>query len=278
MTQEQDLPPLPWASTREARRAERAERRRERHAGQEARTDTRRARPQIGPEVIVDAAVRILDTEGYEALTIRHLASELGTGVMTLYWHVRNKDEVLDLVADRVMGEFRVAPAGGDWRARVRDLAESVRTVLLRHPAAVALVDQRPMLGANALRLVEAALGIFRDAGFSDADAAYAYFTVSNYVVGFCAWQTANVRVASRPELERREIATMMLEYAAKLPADRYPNLVATAPQMFGGGLDERFAFGLDCLVDGLAARLEKSGADSRQARGARSDETTAEG
>ncbi len=262
MSEDRGIPPLPWWDSREARRAARAERRRERHDARDARHDRGGGREPLDPDRIVAAALRILDTEGLDALTIRRLATELGAGAMTLYWHVQNKDELLDLVADRVTAEIAI-PSDGSWRERAEAMALAFRDVLLRHPAAIPFMSDRPILGPGALRVMDAALGVFRAAGFSDDDAADAYFTVSNYVSGFCTWQAVAVRLPGQPGATQRDAGAMAREYVGRLPADRYPNLVPLAPRMFGASLDQRFRFGLESLLDGLEVRLGRARAAS---------------
>ena len=252
-----ELPPLPWNQSREDRHAARAARRRERREERaEGQGRGRRGdRPQVEPDQIVAAALHILDTEGLDALTVRRLASELGTGVMTLYWYIASKEELLGLVIDRIFGEVETPPPGGTWIQRGRVMATSMRATLMRHPAAIGPATARPGLGPNAMRLMDFALGIFRDAGFAPDDAADAYFTVSNFVTGFSAFEAASTLGPT----ERAAIR----EYLAKLPPERYANLVALAPRIFSASLDERFAFGLESLLEGLAARLERRRPDS---------------
>ncbi len=249
----------PWERSRDARHAERAARRRERHADRDARKAEKKGEPSRGgasPEAIVAAALRILDSEGLGALTIRRLASELDMGVMTLYWYIANKDELLDLVAERVASEIPTPPPGATWQDRLRLMGSGMRQTLIRHPGAVPVLAARPALGPSALGLMESVLAILREAGFGPQDAADGYFTLSNYIVGFCAWETAG----GRPR--RAEDTAEVRAYIASLPADRFPTLTALAPRIFAGSLDERFAFGLDCLLEGFAARLAASAAD----------------
>jgi len=269
VSDDERMPPLPWWDSREARRAARAERRRERHDARDARHDPGTGRVPLDPDRIVAAALHILDSEGLAALTIRRLATELGTGAMTLYWYVQNKDELLDLVADRVTTEVTI-PADGTWRERAEAMALSFRDALLRHPAALPYMSERPLLGPGALRIMDAALGVFLRAGFSDDDAADAYFTVANYVTGFSVWQASAVRLPGQAAAGQRDVAAMARDYVDRLPADRYPNLVPLAPRIFGARatLDQRFRFGLACLLDGLEVRLGRSGAASRAGAG----------
>ena len=241
-----EIPPWSLSRSREERNGERAERRRERHDRRDGRTD-RNPRVPVAPGQIVDAALRSMDAEGLEALTVRRLAAELGSGVMTLYWHIENKDELLDLVIDRVYAEVPTPAEGATWREQARSMALTMRAAFLHHPACMGPATTRPHMGPNALRLMDAALGIFRSAGMPEQDVADAYFTLTNYVTGFCAWQVTN-----RLDAPTR---ASLIDYLAQVPADRFPHLQALGARVFSGNLDERFAFGLDTLLDGLARR-----------------------
>ena len=122
---------------------------------------------------------------------------------------------------DRIFGEVETPSPGGTWIDRDRAMATGMRAALMRHPAAIGPATVRLGLGPNAMHLMDAALGIFREAGFTPDDAADAYFTVANFVTGFSAFQVASTLGPT----ERAAIR----EYLAKLPPERYPNLVALA-------------------------------------------------
>lgn len=110
-------------------------------------------KPRYSRDDIAQAAVRIADTEGIEALSMRRLATELGAGTMTLYHYIRTKDELLSLVSDAVMGEIILPPAKlkGTWRQRITAIAHSSRAVLERHPWIFDVVDD-PAVGPNGVR------------------------------------------------------------------------------------------------------------------------------
>ena len=91
------------------------------------------------------AAVAIIDAEGLEALTVRRLASELGVAPMTVYSYVRGKEEILDLVVDRVAADIEVPPVEADWRERARALGHGLRAALLAHPDGARLISERPI-------------------------------------------------------------------------------------------------------------------------------------
>lgn len=228
-------------------------------------------RERTSPEAIVAAAVKIIDADGLDALTIRRLAGDLGVAPMTVYSYVRGKEELLDLVVDRVAADIAIPPTDWSWRERARALAHSLRDALLAHPDGARLISERPMTSPNAFHLFDAGLGIFRSAGFPDDEAADAYFAFGNYVMGSVAQATAARRhapggAASDPP------APDPADAVRQLPADQFPNIHALAPHIFGSDLpgttnsqpahpnaDLRFDYGLDSLLDGLGARLPRA-------------------
>ena len=269
-------PPAWWVvDRRAAREAERQAKREQRVARRDARDARREARrgppvrEPVTPERIADAALALIDAHGIEGLTVRTLAEALGVGTMTLYWYVRNKDEVLELLADRLLAGTAPTALAGDWRDAVRGMASGVRQALLRHPRAVPLIASRGSFGPNGIALAEASLAAFAAAGFSPDEAAGAYLTVSFYVTGFCLWETSGSGVGGAPSGGAGQ-ADAAANYARMLPADRYPNLVAAAdrarlrgrpPWLFGTTSDEGFAFGLEILIEGLAAQRSRAAA-----------------
>jgi AcrR family transcriptional regulator len=240
------------AAERRARRQERSERRAEKHAGRLGGAH----REQLTPDRIADAALAIIDAAGVEGLTVRALAQTLGVGTMTLYWYVDNKDEVLDLVGDRLLAGVAPQTPSDDWREAARALAIAVRAALLRHARAVPVIVSRGSFGPNGLGLLEASIGMLRQAGFSAADAADAYSLISNYVTGTCVFETSGVNAAGDPAFDRDAHVARASQYVSMLPVDQFPNVRAAAPRMFGADRDERFLFGLDCVLGGLATRL----------------------
>ncbi len=271
---EADNPPTPpWWNSRETRKAARGERRRQRHEARhpdDPTTAGTAAREPVTPERIADAALRVIDANGIDGLTVRSLAVELGVGTMTLYWYVKNKDEVLDLVADRLLADVSFPPAEHDWRVSVGVGAASVRAALLRHARAVPIIVGRGSFGPNGLRMTEASIAVFRAAGFDSDTAADAYFTISNFVTGFCIFETSSLGYRNRPDIDMRAYGQMIRQYIDSLPPALYPNLQASAPRIFGHSLDERFSFGVECLIAGFEAKLGAAGADSNEQEGSK--------
>jgi TetR/AcrR family tetracycline transcriptional repressor len=248
--------PLWWrVDRRAAREAARQARREERAERKEARHGRGAGHEPITPDRIADAALRLIDAHGTEGLTVRALAQELGVGTMTLYWYVQNKDEVLDLIGDRVLAEVPAPSMELDWRDSVRQGAADVRAAFLRHARAVSIVIERGAIGPSSLRLLESTLAVLRAAGFGDRDAVDAYVTLSNFVTGSCSYETSPQGRAGRSDPGRTPGETMR-QYVAALPPGSYPNVIATAQYMFTPDRDSRFAFGVECLIAGFEARL----------------------
>src|SRR5262249_48897779 len=146
----------------------------------------RRRRDPISREAIVETAVRLLDAEGLDALSMRGIADELGTGAASLYWHVGSKDGLLDLVMDQVIGEQRVPdPEPGRGPEQLRELARKQREICLRHPWIVEVSIGRIPMGPNALNYSERVLAILKSGGVPDTLAVQGYLLMISTVNGF---------------------------------------------------------------------------------------------
>ena len=273
MTTEEPATGLPWWPSPETRRTAAAERRR---ARRNERPPERAGQPRgkTSLDEVIEAALRIVDAEGLEALTLRRLAAELGVGAMTVYSYVRDKDELLDLVVDRAVAEVALPPPDGDWRDRARALARNLRTTLLAHPSGMRLISERPMRGPNSFRLLDAGLGIFRNAGFSDEQAADAYPALGNYVLGHVLAETTALSPHLQSDEASGQPATLLASVVQRLPPEHFPNVTALAPYLYdeasaSSATDRssesarsrrRFEFGLESLILGLAAMRRGEG------------------
>jgi AcrR family transcriptional regulator len=209
-----------------------------------AKTTGRRRQP-LSREDIVEAAVRILDREGVDALTVRRLGEELGTGSATLYWHIGSKDELGELVYDHVMGEVNLPePDGSSWEEQLKDLARQAYWIMLQHKDLVRLSLGRVPVGPNMLRIMEWTLGLMRKAGVPDQAAAYFGDIFGRYLDASVLEATSH----GGPPPEQ------VGEYFAALPVEQFPNMKALSAAMFAGSDDDRFEFGLDLLLSGIAA------------------------
>ena len=143
-------------------------------------------RPQLTRERVVAEALAVIAEEGVEALTMRTLAARLGVVPGALYHHVRNKEQLQDLVLDGVLAEVDGhLDHAQPWTEQIKLLAHRLRAVLEDHPGVAGLLKTRDPLGPHSLALAEALLGPLQAAGFGDRDAGLAFFLVVDYTVGF---------------------------------------------------------------------------------------------
>ncbi len=214
------------------------------------------ARGQLSRERIEIEALRIADTEGLTALSMRHLASELGVEAMSLYLHVRNKEAILAGVLDRLFAEveddyraWRAAHAHASWRAQLRALAQSYYGAMNAHLGTAPLLVQ---IGQTPQRLefMNTLLGILRNCGFSKPDAHRAMHVLQNYMVGHALRSHA---VSLRGQLEIRE------EHR-RAAVHTHLRHVAELEELEECDTAGGFPLGLEMLVTGVAAALSPNG------------------
>jgi TetR/AcrR family tetracycline transcriptional repressor len=219
---------------------------------------SRRRRDPISRDAIVDAAVTLLDRDGYDALSMRALGEQLGTGAASLYWHVGSKDGLFDLVMDKLIGEVTVPSADpARWREQLKEVARSQREVSLRHPYLVRLSIGRIPMGGNAIWLSERVLAIMRAGGVPPRLAVQGYLLLIETINGFTLDETGVGDPAGQQDWQepgaQQEAADMATAYMKSLPAEHFPNLVELSPEFGLADNDERFDLLLDIFVDGLA-------------------------
>jgi AcrR family transcriptional regulator len=222
------------------------------------RTRGRRAgqREPLSREAIVEAALRVLDREGLDGVSMRRVAEEAGTGAASLYWHVGNKEELLGLVFDRVVGELELPPPDPSrWQEQLKEIARAAREVMLRHRDIARFSLGRIPLGPNLLRFNEWSLGLLRAAGVPDRAAAWTGDLFGLYVGAYAFEETLGLRSPTGEELPPDEVIAMIHGYFASLSPEHFPNTLAVLDELTAGGPDERFEFGLDVIVRGLAAQ-----------------------
>jgi AcrR family transcriptional regulator len=214
-------------------------------------TTTTRSRVPLTRDRALAAAVALADAEGLGSLTMRKLARELGVEAMSLYYHVANKDDILDGMVEIVFGEIELPSEDTDWKTAMRQRAISVRAALTRHPWAISIMQSRSSPGPATLRHHNAVLGCCRHAGFSVEMAAHAFSLIDSYIYGFVL-QEVNLPFSEGDDLEQI-IGTMMDQRSA---AD-YPHLAELTTEIVlqpGYAYGNEFDFGLGAILDSLAA------------------------
>lgn len=211
---------------------------------------TARGEPPLTLARIVEAAVALLDEEGIERLTMRRLAERLAVVAPSLYWHVDTKDDVIDLAVDAVFGEPPPRNGGaGGWREDVTAVLTAWRAALLRHPWAAGVpARRRPTIGPNFLAWMEFLQATLVRAGFSGKSLSAATWALYNHVMG-----SASGEVALDITDEERRTGQEQL----RADRDRYPTLAANG-YLYDDDWDGSFTTGLEYLLDGLEARLER--------------------
>lgn len=212
-----------------------------------------RWRARLTRERVLQGALSVADSGGLGSLTIRSLAKELGVKPMSVYYHVANKDEILDALVDIVFGEIELPVPGRDWRSELRRRAHSARQVLARHRWAIGLLESRSSPGPANLRHHDTVIATLRGAGFSAEMTAHAYALIDSYVYGF-ALQEAALPFEGPESLG--EVAEPIMEL---MGAGEYPHLVEMATSYYmqpGYDFGDEFVFGLDLILDGLERSL----------------------
>jgi AcrR family transcriptional regulator len=210
-------------------------------------------------ESIATAALAIVDREGLDAVTMRRVADELGTGAASLYAHVSGKDELLELMVERVIGEVPMPdppdPADpGAWQEQLKQCLRSIRAVFASHGDLARASFARIPLGENALRGTEWMIATLRAGGLPDQVIAYACDLLPLYTTAVAYEESLLSAESTNPE-QIAQFVGELRSYFASLPPQRFPNVVALAgPLTAGAGGDERFEFGLEVLIRGLTA------------------------
>lgn len=198
---------------------------------------------------ILDAALALVDRDGLDALTMRGLAGELGRGHASLYRHVASRDEVVVLLADRVLGGLRFGDGAGTPRDRAEAALRSYRAALLAHPALTPAFLDGQLLGPNALARREEGLRFLLDAGATPALASLAFLTATHFVISSAAFEASG---AGRTVEQRAE----MEDYFLALPPDEYPTVGALAKDLNAVAGDDEFELGLAALLDHLGTLI----------------------
>lgn len=222
------------------------------------------AKVPLSKERVLDAAVELADEGGIETLTMRRLAEKLGVEAMSLYYHVANKEAILDGVVDAIVEEIEAAVGGfgvpselHDWKTAVKGRILTARRVMLLHPWAPAVIETRTNMSMPVVRYFEGLLGLLREGGFSYDLAHHALHALGARALGF----SQELFEPDDPDQDDAEAAAMFEQMA-----DQFPYLIAMLgevahddPDSTLGWCDDQveFEFGLDLILDGLERYLE---------------------
>lgn len=216
--------------------------------------DEHARRGRLSRDLVVRTALRLMDEEGLEAVTMRRVAHELGVEAMSLYHHVRDKEDLLGGVIEAVMAEFPFPEDHPDWREAGRRTARAWRALLKAHPHVITLMAHRrePLLAPAALRPMDHALSVLRRAGLSGLATVRAFRAFGSYIQGFVLAEVAHLfggeAEAPPPDLDLGPIGAEL------------PTLAAHLRYLLHCDFDEEFEHGLDLMIRGLEAELASEG------------------
>lgn len=203
-------------------------------------------RARFTVDEIASAALGIVDASGPEALSMRALAAALGTGPMTMYNYVADKEALEELVVAAVVAEITVPGVTDDWRHDVHAIATAMWRGVRAHPAAIPLVLTRRMSSATGFAVADALVAALGRAGLSDADRLSAFHAVLGLVTGSAQAQLAGPLTGGRPEAANR---------IGSVAADEYPHIETLSHVAARTPVTDDFDGGLRMLIDGIAMR-----------------------
>ncbi len=217
-------------------------------------SDAPPVRGRLTKDKIIQAAMKIMDEEGLDAVTMRRVAREVGVEAMSLYNHVRDKEDLLDGVCSCVMRDFQLPEDQADLYASARDIAHEWRRILKSHPNVMSLFAERqkPLSDPKALIPIEIALEILGRLGLNQLDTVKAFHVFGGYIMGFVMMEVGQMFGSSA----FRGDTPSARELARSLPVDEFPALAASLAIMADCDPDEQFDFGLDLLLAGLQSQL----------------------
>ncbi|MCW7459514.1 TetR/AcrR family transcriptional regulator [Leptospira bandrabouensis] len=201
----------------------------------------------LSRKLVLEFAIRIADEFGLEKLSMRHLASSLGVEAMSLYNHVKNKDEVLDGMVDLVISKITLPRIGGDWKLEMITRAKSAREILILHPWATSLIVSRMNVGEGMMTYFDTTLGCLHAAGFSLQTADHIINTIDSHIYGFIL-QELNFPIDPNDFAKQAESFMPQLELS---PFSHITNLGKEVVSGKYNGIHD-FAFGLNLILDGL--------------------------
>lgn len=197
----------------------------------------------LSAELIFSAALKVVDEEGLEALTMRHLADEIGVATMSLYSHVATKEDLLLGVVNLATSQIGLPPPDMPAWEALKSVTREFRKVSLRHPNLVPLIMQRPPTGAEGLRTLEAALDAVRRAGMEPERTAPAYRLMASFAIGFVSLECGGYF---------RPVDISAGDVVAPIEWTALPRIVEMAPYLAKWDAGEEFEKGMDAIIEVL--------------------------
>jgi AcrR family transcriptional regulator len=219
---------------------------------------TRLPRGTLTPELIVNAAFRVADSEGIERLTFQALGKELSAHPTAIYRHFRNKDELVRALIDALHAEAlaETPPPSDDWAQDLMEIALHTHEAFLRHPRVGAMAAPRTARRENEFLSVERKLDCMCRAGLNDEDAARYYRVFADVVLGYSAMDASLAALA--PDIREADLRAWKTDYLA-LPEKTYPNIARLAPRFYALDDPENYRTAVQAVIDAVRRRAEQT-------------------
>jgi AcrR family transcriptional regulator len=213
-------------------------------------TRDRPAKAPLSLEAIVGAGLDVLRREGIEGVTMRRVAAALDTGPASLYVYVANRQALLDEMFDAVAGQVPLGdePDPTRWRSQLEALLTAVRDAMDRHPGIARVPLGNIPTGPNATRVADRVIGLLRAGGVDDRSAAWAVDVVFLYI-NAASYETS---IYVEEGKSHEELDEGIVERFSTLAPEEYPNVTGTLEHLVAGDGEQRFAFGLALMLNGL--------------------------
>jgi len=213
-------------------------------------TRDRPAKAPLSREAVIDAGLRVLRSEGIDGVTMRRVAAELDTGPASLYVYVANRQDLLDQMFDAVVGEVELGgePDGARWREQLVAVLTSARDAMDRYPGIARVPLANVPTGPNATRAADHMLGLLRAGDVDDRSAAW-FLDVVSLFLNAASYETSIYVQEGR---EHEAVDEEIRDAFSQLDPASHPNITALMPLLTSGDGDQRFAFGLQLMINGL--------------------------
>jgi AcrR family transcriptional regulator len=213
-------------------------------------TRDRPAKAPLSREAVIDAGLGVLRSEGIDGVTMRRVAAELDTGAASLYVYVSNREDLLNQMFDAVAGEIDTDDDADPacWREQLEALLTAARDAMDRYPGIARVPLANVPTGPNATRVADHMLGLLRAGGVDDRSAAWFVDVISLYI-NAASYETSIYVEEGRAE---ENVDEEIRESFAQLSPAEYPNIMSLLPLLTSGDGDQRFAFGLQLMINGL--------------------------
>ncbi|MBP1992249.1 TetR/AcrR family transcriptional regulator C-terminal domain-containing protein [Paenibacillus eucommiae] len=220
------------------------------------KTDTE---PHLDQKRIVLAALELLEEVGLKQLTMRKLAESLGVQVGALYWHVKDKEELLSLLADKISSDIIWHNGDISWREALVVWATNFRVVLCSYRDSVEIFNSSTIsTGYNRLQQIEALFDVLGKAGFKDIEIPWMASMIKSYILGSVSEEVRLQKISQEREQTFEELGKNVNEIYQALPAAAFPHMARLAPYLTSPDWEQEFNFGLRVLLDGFTARLSQ--------------------